>query len=67
MSYSAEPDELNRQASRYVSRLLTGAKPAYLPVEQPTQFELVLNRATARALGIEIPGSLLVLATSVVE
>ncbi|MGH8700974.1 MAG: ABC transporter substrate binding protein, partial [Burkholderiales bacterium] len=54
-------------AARYVDKIFKGAKPSDLPVEQSTQFQLVINRKTAKALGIKIPDSLLVQATRVIE
>ena len=67
MSYSANPMELFRRVAILTDKILRGAKPADLPVEQPTQFDLIVNMKTAKALGIKIPNSILVQATKVIE
>ena len=67
LAYGPNLPELFRRAASYVDRLLKGAPPAELPVEQPRKFELVLNLKTAQALGITIPPHLLVLADEVIR
>ena len=67
MSYGPSRLDLWRRAATYVDKLLQGAKPTDLPVEQPTKFELIINLKTAKALGLTMPPSLLLLADEVIQ
>ena len=67
MSYGANYPDLFRRAAEYVDKILRGTKPADIPVEQPTKFELIVNMTTAKALGLKIPQSFLIRADRLIE
>ena len=67
VSYGPDFPAMFQRVAEYVDRIARGAKPADLPVEQPTKFELILNVKTAKAIGLDIPDQLLALADAVIE
>ena len=67
MAYYTDIPDLDRRAAIYVDRILKGAKPSDLPVQQPTKLKFVINLKTAKALGLDLPASILALADEVTE
>ena len=67
LSYGVDQLDIFRRAASYVDRILRGAKPGDLPVQLPTKFEMIVNRKTAKALGLAVPPSILLRATEVIE
>ncbi len=67
MSYEADSKNLHRRLVTYVDKILKGAKPADLPIEQPTKFDFVINLKTAKQLGLTIPPAVLLQATKVIK
>ncbi len=67
MAYSPDIDAMERRGAHYVDRILRGVRPAELPIEQPTRYEVVINLKTAKALGLAVPSSFLAIADEIIE
>jgi putative tryptophan/tyrosine transport system substrate-binding protein len=67
MSYGPDIPDLTRRAGKYAAKILKGAKPSDLPVEQPVKFDLAINLKTAKALGLQIPDKLIAVADDIIE
>jgi len=67
MSYGPDIAEMSRRSAPYIDKVLTGMKPAELPIEQPTKFDLVINLKIAKALGLTVPATVLARASQVIE